>query len=1194
MSTFTGLPHQAGEFGIQHTFQDGLNSDFAPEATPPTLYTSAGNAHLLRYAGSELLFCFDRNTVRRAQLPDNHFIMGYTGYNGVLYLVLAQVINGVATGHGQIGTFPSPDYQYVDPNDPTSELVATGNFIEEYRPLHVYLGDMLPYARRPGPFLSKLFDFYLDRPLEVLVQPSYDGSVNLLVHDRGYSAALLINSGFKKTGNDLYTIITRTGQVSTNRYTGADFLGRLQQQLRPQSAAKLALYDVSDGGRLQGGEYRYYLTYCDADGNQTAVACELGPVYVFNASSAGQAEGQLPGVASSKRVQLRATNLDPQLGYVRLAYVRRSGEPTATAGAAARSSERFAVPASGELDLLHTGFETEVSVPIEDLLPLSGRIYRFTTATASRTDQATRLLAGGIQTGAGTDEVRDALRAYARTCRLGHGIIQLKEKGLKRSPIGNASIPELYDSIGTRTVELDGYVGGYANPLNLVNYLGHHDAEAYSWCIQGQMLDGTETEAYPVCGLDNLTGVRQYENDSMPGYYDEQGWNLARTQNVAGVYRFPRRGLGGVPALVGTDGVLNILRGELQMPAWPKILQQGVRSIRIVRAPRRPNRQFQGYLIPTLRAMAVNPEGGGEEYDHFISTMDDILKGDTVSNLKVLPAPQLTLEASVFDPDKDGQDRVAGVFPFHFWALNRKDNTTRKLYDPLRFALYAPDVFLSPGQWRQQLGGSNWNILPVALATSYNEAKYDNVGDAASKGGSWTAYKTAAHTLLPDQQAQSAKLYVVNDNQDSVNAGRFGSHEQQLRGKHTSSEHFYVVRSAWEEYIGVEFSKELVAASRLNLSDSGAQTGFEVASIYRAAVGDPAKPLALVADVYGPEGVWDGITLRQAYPVETTSYFPITDWLTEGELTQRFTLGRILPLYGGDAVVGLSFRRVARALPNEQLPEGEPPQPLSQVLGIVTSNSVNSWARSTDGATISFPPQLGAEQGLFNTVRVFPNNTLKESMRYNGGYSPSIMGTAPAVFVARDNSALLPYARTSFLQRVWASATANESALINGWRYFGPLLFKDYDIGGGALVRLMAGPGGEVLLIYEFALAVIQLNERGLAGEQAGKPIYTQSQQLLPDRAQVIATDLGCQHAFGVDQSDLAVYGFDALRRAIWSYEWGSRKALRISDQRVSVALEPSAVALQNKPVELLKTDARITFDPYRGDVLVNIYHNRY
>jgi hypothetical protein len=1170
MSSYTGIPHQPGRFPAEHNFRGGLKTDYAPEATPNLSYTSAGNVHLVRQLGSEIILASDRGTERRAQLPNNYHVMGHATRDGILYLALAEVLNGTATGRGQVGSYPAPDYQYTG-----NELAQKGQLVPQYRPLHNYLDPAV--GPRVGPLVSTSFDFSLSRPVEVQVQPSYDGSVNLLLHDRGTMPALLINSGFARVGENGYQLFERSGQVQTNRYGPADFQGRMQQQLRQQTAAKLALVSVTDGGQLPPGEMRYYLQYADADGNATAVAAEIGPVQLYNQTGNVPAlsQGTLPGTNTSRRVTLQATALDKQLGYVRVSYVRRSGEPTATV-TSARLSERFAVPSSGELTIIHTGLEEEEPVNLEELLPLANRVQSYVTATAA--DQG-RLVIGGVKMTAGTEGLRTAFRKWAQSCRLGHGYAKLAEPGLA-APATMAGQPtNYYQSYNQAAKAFDGYEGGYANPLNSCYYLGYHDAEAYAWGIQAQLIDGTITDVFTFLGFDNLDGQANFNRNAT---YDEQGWSDDRRQNIAGVYRFPARNLAAESVGVGQNGTINVLRGQLQIPAIPLELRNQIASVRIVRAPRRPNRLLQGYLLPTLRVALVGPEGEAH-YDHFWNGMRNIFQKASTENLKVLPAPELTLEASVRMTD-DENDQRRGAFPFRFSRNINFEGKTVSQQDPLRYGLYAPEIWHNAATLRQQFAGANVRVQVAGVMSSRKQVKHTNGNDAG--GQSFSLYQTVSGSKTTAQPLV-AKLYWTNDATNAVNPGRFGSYEQLVRGKHRGDD-LYEIDLAWDEYVGVELTQAPDPTNTLlNLSSSPSNSGLEIASYN---VLGEVRPTALLCNVYGTEGIWDAQTLRSVYSGDSVVYAPITQWLTWQELEQQLLTGRQLPLYGGDCFLTTSMRRVTRA--PDVFPDSGESVAVSQVLALVTSATVNPWARSPDGLTRYFSPLLGAETSNFNLIRDTKWRAVRESNRYNAGYSPSLRDTPPSIVSSRENAALLPYQRYNFAQRVWASAASADTALTNGWRFFPPLLFRDYDVGGGELVRILAGPSGQLLLVYERALASIQLNEKALLAGTGADAIYAQATGLLPDRAKLIASDLGCQHAFAITQSDDGAYGFDAMQGVIWQYGWGNGKAKRVSDQNVSSRLAPVAAQLAGRQVQLLEVDARMAYDPKRGDVVLSIYQN--
>jgi hypothetical protein len=66
-------------------------------------------------------------------------------------------------------------------------------------------------------FITDNLHFSLEHPVQIIPQPSYDGSVNLIIND-GINIPRLINSRFSPTGKNTYEIIDRKGTNDTNIY----------------------------------------------------------------------------------------------------------------------------------------------------------------------------------------------------------------------------------------------------------------------------------------------------------------------------------------------------------------------------------------------------------------------------------------------------------------------------------------------------------------------------------------------------------------------------------------------------------------------------------------------------------------------------------------------------------------------------------------------------------------------------------------------------------------------------------------------------------------------------------------------------------------------------------------------------------------------------------------------------------------
>ena len=64
--------------------------------------------------------------------------------------------------------------------------------------------------------------FDLEHPVDIEVQPSYDGSVNLILNDNK-NIPRLINSRFSVREKNTYEIVDRIGENDTNIYNSKNF-----------------------------------------------------------------------------------------------------------------------------------------------------------------------------------------------------------------------------------------------------------------------------------------------------------------------------------------------------------------------------------------------------------------------------------------------------------------------------------------------------------------------------------------------------------------------------------------------------------------------------------------------------------------------------------------------------------------------------------------------------------------------------------------------------------------------------------------------------------------------------------------------------------------------------------------------------------------------------------------------------------
>ena len=122
-------------------------------------------------------------------------------------------------------------------------------------------------------------NFDLEHPVDIEIQPSYDGSVNLILND-DKNIPRLINSRFSPREKNTYEIVDRIGENDTNIYNSKSFEKdtSLYFQFEQNPIIKYLGYIK---GVLPVGQYCFYFTYCDSDDNESDYIAETGLIPVF-------------------------------------------------------------------------------------------------------------------------------------------------------------------------------------------------------------------------------------------------------------------------------------------------------------------------------------------------------------------------------------------------------------------------------------------------------------------------------------------------------------------------------------------------------------------------------------------------------------------------------------------------------------------------------------------------------------------------------------------------------------------------------------------------------------------------------------------------------------------------------------------------------------------------------------------------
>lgn len=246
----------------------------------------------------------------------------------------------------------------------THKMDEDGNIVEdnEVREAEVF---------SPGTILdlnTDKLEFSLNNPVSIIPQPSYDGSVNLILTD-GNSPLKLINSRFTCLPSNRYKIVDREGNLDTNLYDLETFQQDTSLYKTVNDVPKVVFNGLQYNGNFKVGNYNFYFRLSDADGNESDFVAESGVVtcHIGNINSPGSIRGGIADENSYKSIQFSMYNLDSSYDYVIAYYTRNTSDIDGIRQTTAyRIDKRYRINNS-RCNLLITGFENSQQISLDDI-----------------------------------------------------------------------------------------------------------------------------------------------------------------------------------------------------------------------------------------------------------------------------------------------------------------------------------------------------------------------------------------------------------------------------------------------------------------------------------------------------------------------------------------------------------------------------------------------------------------------------------------------------------------------------------------------------------------------------------------------------------------------------------------------------------------------------------------------------------
>ena len=432
-------------------------------------------------------------------------------------------------------------------------------------------------------------NFDINHPLDIEIQPSYDGSVNLIIND-DKNTPRLINSRFSTREKNTYEIVDRIGENDTNIYSSDSFEKDTSLYFQYKTNPKI-YYKGFINGILPVGQYCFYFTYCDADNNESDFIGESGliPVFIGVDGDPYSIDGGIKNQVSNKGIKLQLKNLDSSYNYLKIYYVRYFADYQQNRVYECKKIyQKYAIN-SNKITIQITGNEE-----VEDLDPNILNTTRFNAKSILTQAQCKNMLFFGnvVKNYDNYKELQDCALRIIPKCQL--------------------------DDIDIRQNK-DYSKEGYYNSYNMYSNVGYFNGEYYRFGVVFIYKNGTLSNVYNTLGYNTNNSIRYigslFDDKGFRKYLkiDDEGWILNQ-DSFEGNYQLNSRGV----CKIINNSENKIIKIQFKVPEEVSnyLSTLGIRGLFFVRQKRIPNLLAQCYILPmdNILQAPVIKVGQGEDY----------------------------------------------------------------------------------------------------------------------------------------------------------------------------------------------------------------------------------------------------------------------------------------------------------------------------------------------------------------------------------------------------------------------------------------------------------------------------------------------------------------------------------------------------------------------------------------------------
>lgn len=986
---------------------------------------------------------------------------------------------------------------------------------------------------------TEQLDFDLEHPVDIEVQPSYDGSVNLIIND-DKNIPRLINSRFAVQEKNTYKIIDRIDQNSTNIYNSKTFDKDSALYFQYTKNPIIKFKDFIQGN-FGVGQYVIYLTYCDSDENESDYVSEspLIPIFIGSNGDPFSIDGGIKNENSQKGIKLEISNIDLSYDYFKVYIIRYFADYQQNRVVSFKKLFRKYPILGKNTIILQLSGEEEY----EELDPNILNLSRFNPKHVLTQAQCKNMLFFGniVKNSDNYKELRD--------CAL-----------------------RIIPTLKTDTIDLvtNDYLNNseYYNIDNIINKTGYFDQEYYRFGIVFVYNNGTLSNVYNTLGLElNLTESITYNSNKLyskiaenPFFLkrnyiemDDFGWIKNYSTYFTGGKNLNGKGVCYINAK--KEEYNNILGIEFKIPQEVKkhLLEDlDIRGFFFVRQKCTPTILAQCYLLP----------------------MDPLL------------------QAPVIEYNENGTYKKVSECFITQESREVKHTYEDRIYqveseETHAYAAICPDFLLNQPYYNQIFNGNTFSLNKITEKESSNLKKIGRFYKESDFNYRYEdiLYKVKINTVTDDVPTVAIKDKIyrleIGETEEVYRFRSVGEDKisQDANKQDKGYEAENLVRGKYSPYLAIYSDTALDTSCLYNIY----QDNFTFGNIQNYQVRmDSSEPFYAISNIYNftkqDDTVltcWKGDCYTNTFTFRLNRNFndpalPNNDEIID-EKTWRDN-------YKSDSTL---WTNISRSDINAVK--------MGSWITIKLKSAMNYALRSEDHSYVSEEALMGAPRSFYPRSFLLQNgeNKMPDSYLYNDAYRASL--GYKCYFTLQD----VNYIKDTFSNRIQYSAISIQDSFKNNYRYSLSTYFRDYSQEYGSITRLV-GFEGYLLVVFEHGIGIAVINERILSGQSDGEPVFINTNNVLPEELTIITDTYGSQWSESIIKSESGyVYGVDTIAKKIWRVKGQQIEIL--SDFRIGQFLNENITLTEKElhPIIGLK-NVKTHYNNNKKDVMFTFYDNIY